>query len=354
MATMRRSRKNICALSLLIYLQLLVGGCLAAPMNATSEDDPAKKADGPQSPPLAGIKDGTQPEPLAAEVNAASKDPAAPSTNASEPVQIQQVNITQTASSQPKAPKEDQSSLVIIGSSANDPKQTSEGPERAGPQEAKATTSNIVVTTDKPKAAKITPETKPQAATTTSTPIFVKTPQLTKPAVEDTTALDSKSLATQNPTAVLQDLELELLQPAGKEATDQYGDDDDDDDQDNYTDSEDLEAEYGLEAGDATAKDQTVIRVEAPYRKEDPSYKGPALYNADDEDSHFFFHLVILAFLVAIIYITYHNKRKIFLLAQSRRWKESLCSRNTVEYHRLDQNVNEAMPSLKMTRDYIF
>uniref|UniRef100_A0A3B4Z0V4 Uncharacterized protein n=1 Tax=Stegastes partitus TaxID=144197 RepID=A0A3B4Z0V4_9TELE len=67
-------------------------------------------------------------------------------------------------------------------------------------------------------------------------------------------------------------------------------------------------------------------------------------YNTEDEDSHFFFHLVILAFLVAIVYITYHNKRKIFLLAQSRRWKDSLCSRNTVEYHRLDQNVNEAMP----------
>lgn len=45
---------------------------------------------------------------------------------------------------------------------------------------------------------------------------------------------------------------------------------------------------------------------------------------------------------------------QIFLLAQSRRWKDGLCSRNTVEYHRLDQNVNEAMPSLKMTRDYIF
>jgi len=42
---------------------------------------------------------------------------------------------------------------------------------------------------------------------------------------------------------------------------------------------------------------------------------------------------------------------QIFLLAQSRRWKDGLCSRNTVEYHRLDQNVHEAMPTLKMTRD---
>uniref|UniRef100_A0AAQ4QRB8 Keratinocyte associated transmembrane protein 2 n=1 Tax=Gasterosteus aculeatus aculeatus TaxID=481459 RepID=A0AAQ4QRB8_GASAC len=74
----------------------------------------------------------------------------------------------------------------------------------------------------------------------------------------------------------------------------------------------------------------------------------------EDEDSHFFFHLVILAFLVGIVYISYHNKNNIFLLAQSRRWKDGLCSRNTVEYHRLDQNVQEAMPSLKMTRDYVF
>ncbi|XP_030068123.1 keratinocyte-associated transmembrane protein 2 [Microcaecilia unicolor] len=72
-----------------------------------------------------------------------------------------------------------------------------------------------------------------------------------------------------------------------------------------------------------------------------------------DEDGHFFFHLVIIAFLVAVVYITYHNKRKIFLLVQSRRWRDGFCSK-TVEYHRLDQNVNEAMPSLKITNDYVF
>ncbi|KAG5284444.1 hypothetical protein AALO_G00026800 [Alosa alosa] len=78
------------------------------------------------------------------------------------------------------------------------------------------------------------------------------------------------------------------------------------------------------------------------------------IYTNPDEDTHFFVHLVIIAFLVAIVYITYHNKRKIFLLASSRRWKDGLCSRGGVEYRRLDQNVNEAMPSLKMTNDYIF
>ncbi|XP_006991383.1 keratinocyte-associated transmembrane protein 2 [Peromyscus maniculatus bairdii] len=71
------------------------------------------------------------------------------------------------------------------------------------------------------------------------------------------------------------------------------------------------------------------------------------------EDSHFFFHLLIFAFCAAVVYVAYHNKRKIFLLVQSRKWRDGLCSK-TVEYHRLDQNVNEAMPSLKITNDYIF
>ncbi|XP_019390611.1 PREDICTED: keratinocyte-associated transmembrane protein 2 [Crocodylus porosus] len=81
--------------------------------------------------------------------------------------------------------------------------------------------------------------------------------------------------------------------------------------------------------------------------------KDSSVTELEEEDSHFFFHLVIVAFVVAVVYISYHNKRKIFLLVQSRRWRDGLCSR-TVEYHRLDQNVNEAMPSLKITNDYIF
>ncbi|XP_051956680.1 keratinocyte-associated transmembrane protein 2-like isoform X2 [Xyrauchen texanus] len=87
--------------------------------------------------------------------------------------------------------------------------------------------------------------------------------------------------------------------------------------------------------------------------KIDVNIKDTTIYATHNEDSHFFFHLVVIAFLVAIIYITYHNKRKLMLLAQSRHWRDGFCSRG-VEYHRLDQNVNEAMPSLKMTNDYIF
>ncbi|KAM6150820.1 keratinocyte-associated transmembrane protein 2 isoform 1-T1 [Erethizon dorsatum] len=82
------------------------------------------------------------------------------------------------------------------------------------------------------------------------------------------------------------------------------------------------------------------------------SFRSPSS-NIEEEDSHFFFHLIIFAFCIAVVYVTYHNKRKIFLLVQSRKWRDGLCSK-TVEYHRLDQNVHEAMPSLKITNDYIF
>ncbi|XP_048190139.1 keratinocyte-associated transmembrane protein 2 [Perognathus longimembris pacificus] len=82
------------------------------------------------------------------------------------------------------------------------------------------------------------------------------------------------------------------------------------------------------------------------------SFKAPSS-EVEEEDSHFFFHLIIFAFCIAVVYVTYHNKRKIYLLVQSRKWRDGLCSK-TVEYHRLDQNVNEAMPSLKITNDYIF
>ncbi|XP_053334046.1 keratinocyte-associated transmembrane protein 2 [Clarias gariepinus] len=100
-------------------------------------------------------------------------------------------------------------------------------------------------------------------------------------------------------------------------------------------------------------QDKNKIRAKDKTGNIDVHMKDTTIYATQDEDSHFFFHLVIIALLVAIVYITYHNKRKIMLLAQSRRWREGLCTRS-IEYHRLDQNVDEAMPSLKMTNNYVF
>lgn len=102
------------------------------------------------------------------------------------------------------------------------------------------------------------------------------------------------------------------------------------------------------ESSEALEENRGYMEIEQSVR----SFKTPSS-NVEEEDSHFFFHLIIFAFCIAVVYITYHNKRKIFLLVQSRKWRDGLCSK-TVEYHRLDQNVNEAMPSLKITNDYIF
>ncbi|XP_065705445.1 keratinocyte-associated transmembrane protein 2 [Patagioenas fasciata] len=97
----------------------------------------------------------------------------------------------------------------------------------------------------------------------------------------------------------------------------------------------------------------TISNYNEEIKTLDEKIKDVSVTGLEEEDTHFFFHLVVVAFLVAVVYVTYHNKRKIFLLVQSRRWRDGLCSR-TVEYHRLDQNVNEAMPSLKITNDYVF
>ncbi|XP_078121772.1 keratinocyte-associated transmembrane protein 2 isoform X2 [Sander vitreus] len=195
-----------------------------------------------------------------------------------------------------------------------------------------------------------TPASTPEGPSTSA-----KAPEPSKPVTEEVDAAvsDSKPANTLDPFT-LQDTDADLLKTTDQALASPI-------DLDVYQDEGDDDAAYGNSEDDDNVgaayehnvKDQTVSRLQ-PDGMEVPRYKAADSYNTEDEDSHFFFHLVILAFLVAIVYITYHNKRKIFLLAQSRRWKDGLCSRNTVEYHRLDQNVNEAMPSLKMTRDYIF
>ncbi|KAG7320978.1 hypothetical protein KOW79_015393 [Hemibagrus wyckioides] len=137
-----------------------------------------------------------------------------------------------------------------------------------------------------------------------------------------------------------------------------YDDDDDDDDDDEGDNYGTLAENDQQDESQAFQDDSNYIKDIAKDLSERPGkidihMKDTTIYATQDEDSHFFFHLVIIALLVAIVYITYHNKRKIMLLAQSRRWREGLCTRS-IEYHRLDQNVDEAMPSLKMTNNYVF
>ncbi|XP_069810235.1 keratinocyte-associated transmembrane protein 2 [Dendropsophus ebraccatus] len=94
--------------------------------------------------------------------------------------------------------------------------------------------------------------------------------------------------------------------------------------------------------------------IDPDYEENSNDYELKPNGDSDaDEDSHFFLHLVIIATIIATVYIAYHNKRKIYLLIQRRRWRDGLCSKNT-GYRRLDQNVNEAMPSLRNSQNYVF
>ncbi|XP_034033868.1 keratinocyte-associated transmembrane protein 2 [Thalassophryne amazonica] len=192
----------------------------------------------------------------------------------------------------------------------------------------------------------------------------VKKPTTAKPTTDNAEAPVSNSkTSTQQNLSTVDNNDASILLNSDEElGPPQSPDDDEDGDDDGYGDDDATDRDD--DAGDLieqslSENDQRNNGQLQPDRThEEPNrehgYNAKGLYNSEDEDSHFFFHLVILAFLVAIVYITYHNKRKILLLAQSHRWRENLCSRNTVDYHRLDQNVNEAMPSLKITRDYVF
>ncbi|XP_075716074.1 keratinocyte-associated transmembrane protein 2 [Rhinoderma darwinii] len=131
--------------------------------------------------------------------------------------------------------------------------------------------------------------------------------------------------------------------------------------------AEDEEYVFGNDEYDATGKSNEKLAkedmltpglnnkepVDLEYEDNSNDYDIKPNDSDTDEDSHFFMHLVIIASLIAIVYIAYHNKRKIYLLIQRSRWRDGLCSKNT-GYRRLDQNVNEAMPSLRNSKNYAF
>ncbi|KAK5858873.1 hypothetical protein PBY51_002986 [Eleginops maclovinus] len=349
--TMGRSRRHICALSLVIFLQLLVSGCLSASLNninsttvqsqgiegrnpiqneTTSFVTVDKKAnDTVLSPSQPTVEAATVPKKTATPVGndsmtAESEAPKHNSTKAIEP----KITVTENQ-------------VIVIGSSQNTlPPIGNKDSLKDEVTEDPSTKQSK----DKPAVSETTTTSSPKVPTTS-----VTTPESANPVMEkEALVSDDKTSIILNPST---EPDLDLLPTTDRGQTlqidqDRYISDDDDGEDDTYSDTYENNSLNQL-------KEQPVSRLQ-PEEVEVTRYKGADSYNTEDEDSHFFFHLVILAFLVAIVYITYHNKRKIFLLAQSRRWKDGLCSRNTVEYHRLDQNVNEAMPSLKMTRDYVF
>uniref|UniRef100_A0A3Q1GEX9 Trans-golgi network protein 2 n=1 Tax=Acanthochromis polyacanthus TaxID=80966 RepID=A0A3Q1GEX9_9TELE len=133
--------------------------------------------------------------------------------------------------------------------------------------------------------------------------------------VESTTA-STKVQETTTPITEFTQADLDLLDADGKGQGPQISSEEDEDGEDDVDDeSIDPEESDGLLYGNADPKDQTENgRRQQAGEMEAPRYKGVDSYNTEDEDSHFFFHLVILAFLVAIGYIAYHNKRKILVI----------------------------------------
>lgn len=303
---MWRSRRIIFDLFLTIVLQLLVSSCLSAPLNGNETQVPPNSTETQsQNLTLTTVnKEATVTQSTPTDQNLAaadvSKGPVKSDGNSSTTVKPKVPE--ESAMKTPTVPKPKKDDAIEFDSSdkLNDGTKKTPATPEAG---AAAPDANI--------------KSDPENANAT-----IKTNEPTKSATEEPDDFQSQDTPQQ-----------------GTDVNENENDDDDDDGDDEYDN-------FG----------NTALNEEQDKSKKQPDEidKERDSYNTEDEDSHFFFHLVILAFLVAIVYITYHNKRKIYLLVQSRRWKEGLCSRNTVEYHRLDQNVNEAMPSLKMTRDYIF
>ncbi|XP_047236056.1 keratinocyte-associated transmembrane protein 2 [Girardinichthys multiradiatus] len=303
--TLRESRRRIYAFCLVIFLQLFIDVCISqTPESLTglhtdqrnsSEANDSSTTASPQNTAIDAIKHTS--------------------------AELKNENKTHLATTLDPVVIKKNSSVMAPNTSVDHTTKTMDSAQKNTPAQ---------VNTTEARPTKTTPDSTPEAPASNVS-------QTTKPVTEE--RADFKHTTTTNPSTVESTDPLLLStdkQPViSDDPSDKYEEDYGDVLGNNYEGKEDK-------------KDQSNIKDQVKGADEFDSY------NSEEHDSHFFFHLVILAFLVAIVYITYHNKRKILLLVQSRRWKDGLCSRNNVEYRRLDQNVNEAMPSLKMTRDYIF
>lgn len=255
-----------------------------------------------------------------------TKDTAA-LTNSESPAIPAVTGIHHSTTTQAEPPKEDHTTATeqkmstenkekhdveIIGTSDNTQPTNPADSADSKSDKAQENPASVKVTND-PAVSETTPTTTPDGPTAS-----VKTSE-SKPATEapDTPGSDSKA-SEQNPFT-MQNNDSELLQttdtgPVSQIDQDDYMDGDGDDEDDNdgaYMDNGGSETLDNLYDSSDNVKDQIVNKQQGPGEVEVTRYKGADTYNTEDEDSHFFFHLVILAFLVAIVYITYHNKRKV-------------------------------------------
>lgn len=232
-----------------------------------------------------------------------SKDPTTPAGNVFATTEEDAPKNNHTTAIQPKMPEET-NPVTIFDSSDNTQQEgaVSNGDTRTDAAGKKPDQNNA---TGGPADSEPTPASSPEVPSTSA-----KAPEPSKPVTEevDTAVSDAKPGNTLDPFT-LQDTDADLLKTTDKAPAplidlDVYQNEGDDDAAyGNSEDDDNIDAPY-----ETDVKDQTVRLSDG---MEVPRYKGADSYNTEDEDSHFFFHLVILAFLVAIVYITYHNKRKV-------------------------------------------
>lgn len=225
---------------------------------------------------------------------------------------------------EPDLPAED----VVATTPAEAPKEDVTAATPTKPEDGKETPGDGIIDADVREPEEPSKADEPEVEATdkpASVAPSAQSPPKSPPEQEDDKAhteeanasdLDSKTSNTLNPSTV-QYTDPELLPTSDNGQVSpidlDYGDNEDEDDDLDYNDAFDTVATY---VSNADSKDQSKDRLPEPDGKDFTRFKDT--YNSEDEDSHFFFHLVILAFLVAIIYITYHNKRKVRSVGRQR------------------------------------
>lgn len=213
-----------------------------------------------------------------------SENPTAPAENITTTALLGDPKANVTAAAESEASKENTKSddLEIIDNSKN---HDDVNTERNGTDQQSDRSDDSATTEDKATAAASSPD-----ALNTST----NSPEATKPENEPE---DTSSKQGEQSLGLTTD---------GRPAV--YDDEDEGD-----IDDESIYSLPGQGGNNISDDSQAVNREQGSDRVDQTHYKVDS-YNTEEEDSHFFFHMVILAFLVAIVYITYHNKRKVSVL----------------------------------------
>jgi len=241
---------------------------------------------------------------------AVSKDP--PSPDGHESLGPKATKDSNTPVSEPKTTPESKkkSSVIIMGSSSDTQPQAPASNDTIKADTGKASNEAASSQITNPETSQHFAEEAPTTHVVLLTP--TKKSIAVEPKVPDTDHKDTDTLKL----VTVQSTDSDLLQTTEKTPEppndldpNPYSDDDeeeeDDDGEVSYFNSVDEKSERIDDSKDQIDNRQHVDDVDVT------GPKGADTYNSEDEDSHFFFHLVILAFLVAIVYITYHNKRKV-------------------------------------------